>query len=281
MPLRDRDRRSGGRMRRNDGPSSLRIVAAFAVLGLLLGGGVWLYVKGRSSSVAIDDKSLCRTSRAPSAVTVILLDMSDRLSEPQRMAVHNELYRARQRVPRFGLIEAYAVDPSGRRLIEPVIQICNPGTGADLNHLYQNPELARRRWERFDSDLSQKLDELTERPSGNKSPIFEAIQSAALRTFNRPDLDGVPKELLVVSDLMQNVPGKLSLYQEHPNFKAFKKSTYFANIRADLGGVSTQVLMLVRPSVQSDALWLVSFWESYFAAQGAHIESIQPVYGEQ
>ena len=70
-----------------------------------------------------------------------------------------------------------------------VIGLCNPGKGDDLNRIYQNPELARKRWEQdFAAVLSAKLDELLAAPDSASSPIFEAVQAVAVRSFNKPEL---------------------------------------------------------------------------------------------
>jgi hypothetical protein len=48
--------------------------------------------------------------------------------------------------------------------------------------------------------------------------IFEAVQATALRTFGRPEYDGWTKRLVIVSDLLQNLPGRLNMYQRVPSF---------------------------------------------------------------
>lgn len=276
-----RDHLGGGRASRvgSSSPPSTKIFALGALLVGLIITGVALYVTGQAQLVLTDPTTLCPSDRPPSEVLVILLDMSDQFSEPQRLKIRNELDRIKATIGRFGLIEVYAVDRLDQRVTRPVVHLCNPGTGADMNVVYQNPDLARRKWAGFMQQLDAELDRLMAAPDSSTSAIFEAVQSIALRTFNRPDFGGLPKHLVIVSDLLQNVPGKLSHYQGVPSFEEFQGSDYFSEVRADLGGVGVTLLYLVRPRTPQKWPDHYRFWEQYFLVQGATVKRLEPVYG--
>lgn len=275
MPL--RDHLHGRRSRHAAKTPVLKIALLALFLTGLLGTGGFLYFKSQSERVRTDE-ALCPTDKGPSSVTVLLLDMSEEFTEPQRLKIANELERIKKDIPRFGLIEAYAVD-QGERVPKPVVHVCNPGTGEDLNRLYQNPELARARWKEFSQELNTELDRLMGRPASPTSAIFEAVQSTALRTFNRQEYEGVPKRLVLVSDLLQNVPSKMSHYQGTPPFGEFQRTPYFSEVRADLADVTVTVLYLVRPRAPQKWPDHYQFWEQYFLAQGAEVDRVEPVYG--
>jgi hypothetical protein len=253
--------------------------AAFALV--LVVGGATLAIKGRAAAVPTNPTTLCPTQRPPSEITVILLDVSDRFSEPQRLRIQNELSRLRDSIPRFGLVEVYTVDRLRRRVTEPVSHLCNPGTGADLNKIYQNPQLARKKWDGFAAKLRADINHQIEAPAHATSPIFEAIQATALRTFGKPEYDGLPKHLVIVSDLLQHVPGGLSMYAGVPSFDSFKSSPYFSRVRSDLEGVSVLVYYLVRPGVAKQDGKHIAFWDSYFESQGAEMEPVEKVFGDK
>jgi hypothetical protein len=259
----------------------LRIAGAAAFVILLLGAGAWLAFKGQTAAVPTDAATLCPTKRPPSEIVVILLDVSSRFSEPQRLQLQNQLARLRDSIPRLGLVEVYTVDKLRRRVTSPVNHLCNPGTGAELNQIYQNPQLARKKWEGFAAKLRADIDgEIKSRPH-KTSPIFEAIQSTALRTFGRPEYDGLPKHLVIVSDLLQHVPGGLSMYQDVPPFDKFKNTDYFARVRSDLKDVSVLVYYLVRPGVKEQDRRHLEFWDAYFRFQGAEMEPVEKVFGDK
>jgi hypothetical protein len=259
----------------------LRIAGAAALALVLIAGGAALALKSRSSAVPTDGKTLCPTKRPPSEIMVILLDVSDRFSAPQRLQLENQLTRLRDSVPRFGLVEVYTVAHRRWRLTAPYDHLCNPGNGAELNQMYQNPQLARKKWDGFAAKLRADIDkQMSSRPM-KTSPIFEAIQSTALRTFGKPEFDGLPKRLVIVSDLLQHVPGGLSMYEKVPSFDAFKKTDYFARVRADLKGVSVLVYYLVRPEVKEQDRKQIDFWDEYFEFQGAKLEPMEKVFGDK
>jgi hypothetical protein len=280
MRLRDYGGAAGAE-RRQGRNTTVKIAALAAVALLLIGSGAWLALKGRASAVPTDHATLCPTKRPPSEISVILLDVSDRFTEPQRLQIQNQLTRVRDSVPRFGLVEVYTVDRLRRRVTAPVAHLCNPGTGADLNRVYQNPELAKKKWNGFAGKLAADVDRQIEKPASKTSPIFEAIQATALRTFGKPEYDGLPKHLLIVSDLLQNVPGQLSMYQELPTFDAFKRTPYFSRVRTDLEGVSVVVYYLARASGTRQGPAHLAFWKDYFESQGAEVERVRKVFGDR
>ncbi|HEY0351675.1 MAG TPA: hypothetical protein VGC48_06105 [Gemmatimonadales bacterium] len=259
----------------------LRIAGAAALALVLILGGATLAIKSHSSAVPTDSKTLCPTKRPPSQIMVILLDVSSRFSEPQRLQIQNQLARLRDSVPRFGLVEVYTVDRLGRRLTEPVNHLCNPGTGAELNQMYQNPQLAKKKWDGFAAKLRSDINKQIEAKPHATSPIFEAIQATALRTFGKPEYDGLPKRLVIISDLLQHVPGGLSMYKQVPPFDEFKKTDYFARVRSDLSGVSVLLYYLVRPKVEDQGPKHIAFWEDYFRFEGAKMEPMEKVFGDK
>ncbi len=258
-----------------------RIAAVGLLLVFLIGTGITFFVKGEAGLVPTDPVSLCPTKRPPSEIVVILLDVSDQFSDPQRLQVHHYLARIRDSIPRFGLVEVYTVDRLGRRVTEHVTHLCNPGAGDDLSQIYQNPELARKKWQGFADKLRSDIDEQISARRMATSPIFEAIQATALRTFGKPEYDGLPKHLVIVSDLMQHVPGGLSMYQRVPAFEEFKNSSYFSRVRADLNGVSVFLGYLVRSNAPKQTPGHLGFWREYFRFQGAEIDSVDRIFGDK
>jgi hypothetical protein len=259
----------------------LRIAGAAAVALVLIVGGAALALKGRWAAVPTNATTLCPTKRPPSEIMAILLDVSSRFSEPQRLQIQNQLARLRDSVPRFGLVEVYTVDRLRRRLTQPVDHLCNPGTGAELNQMYQNPQLARKKWDGFAAKLRTDINRQIEAPPHATSPIFEAIQATALRTFGKPEYDGLPKRLVIISDLLQHVPGGLSMYKGVPHFDSFKNTDYFARVRSDLSGVSVLIYYLVRPTVKEQDPKHIAFWDDYFRFEGAKMEPMEKVFGDR
>ncbi|HEX6996579.1 MAG TPA: hypothetical protein VF322_00440 [Gammaproteobacteria bacterium] len=293
MPLRSaggapRSSRGVGRLRQAPARrerSALAVAGAVFALVALVGVGIGAYVLSRASHVAIDPETLCPVEQPPAEVVAVLLDMSDRLNEVQLLAVRNHLNRILYgELPRFARVEVYAVQDRPSAVAEPVVGLCNPGKGDDLSRIYQNPDLARRRWERdFAESIGAKLDALLAAPDSASSPIFEAIQAVAVRLFGKPEYDGVPKRLIVVSDLLQNVRGRGSHgshYRGVPAFEEFRSSPYFAQVRADLDGVRVHLYYMNRSDQSVQGARHIRFWDEYFSAQGATVMTVERIFGD-
>jgi hypothetical protein len=269
---------------RRGSPKTSRVsTAALLALSLaLVACAGYLWWLNRGTNREIDAATLCPKDERVPDVTVLLLDMSDSLGEAQSAKLKNDLARIQQDIPRFGLIALYAVEGGTRAFIRPVLELCNPGDGADLNALYQNPTLAKQRWQKeFASKLNSELSKLLELPSTSSSPILEALQAAAVQTFDAPKNDHARKRLFIVSDLMQNVPTKMNQYLGILPFATFKSSPYYNEVRTNLKDVEVTIFYVVRP--QSPQKWPEHrlFWEEYLTAQGAMLERIEPLYGVQ
>lgn len=253
---------------------------AGVVLVAILAGGASLWIKSAQVHVATDSETLCPTDRSIAGLTVVLLDVSDRFSEAQRLDVENRLRRVQRALPRFNLLEVYTVEGDRPTIAKPLIHLCSPGKGDDLSQWYQNPTLARKHWNGFSDRLTREFQRLLTAPAASISPIYEAVQATALRTFGRSDYDGIDKRLIIVSDLLQNVPGKQSHYSGIPVFETFRKEPYFAQSRADLQDVHVDIFYLNRSGQTPQGAGHIRFWEQLLTAQGATVESVERIYGD-
>lgn len=258
---------------------SVKIVLLVGFLLVLIVLMILLYVWGKGSYVKTDPESLCPTDRKPTEVDIILLDMTDEFTERQRLQVRNELEKLKEQIAPLGLIEVFAVDPVSEHVPIALLRMCKPVAGNAVNPLYQNPQMAQDRWNRFIVRLDTEMARLMRSPASKASPVFEAIQATALHSFNRSQFEKVQKRLVVVSDLLQNVHGKLSQYHESIPFSDFRRSPYFSEIRADLTGVEVVLFYLVRPRAPQKWPDHYRFWEEYFLDQGATVEQLVPIYG--
>ena len=280
-----RKRRSRGRARRGAGTGAtvlgltlLGVVAA--ILAGFLGAGWWL---GRSAA-EIDKGTFCPKD-GPISVTAVLIDATDPLNEGPREAVRIALDEVRDRVPTRGALEVYALDatasPSSSGLLRPLVGLCNPGRGGEINPLYGNPDMVERRWrDGFDGPLRRALDELT-RPRGeaSASPIMEAVQSVAVTAFRGRGRESVPLRLVVVSDMLQHTEG-FSHYRGRPDFAAFRNGPYYRKVRADLRGAEVELFYLRRDTRKGlqDAAH-VQFWREFFTDQGGVFARFLPIEG--
>lgn len=270
-----RSRRAGRRGGAGDGWK----IALGAVLALIAFGGLGA-VAWFSATVAppptLDAETLCPAD-GPSAVTVVLLDVSDDLPEPARLQVRTRLLDLADAMPTYGLLELRVLSPddaAGRVLFSR----CNPGTGEGLSSLTANPEAVRRTWdEGFRQPLTQLLEAGLPAAPADTSPIMRAIQRAAIDHFDGRAAEGRDKRLVVVSDMIENTPA-YSQYAGDLTFRRFAATPAFQDLRTDLAGAAVTVLYVQRRpgGAPFDTGAHIAFWNTWVETmKGRLVEAVK------
>ena len=91
----------------------------------------------------------------------------------------------------------------------------------DVSVLTSNPRLIKEKWDqRFSQPLEALFTKMLATPSADESPIFESIQSIAVTAFGSLPDSTTTRKLIVVSDMLQNVP-EYSQYKTAWEFRGF------------------------------------------------------------
>ena len=246
------------------------IVILFVVLAFLLTiGGIALWIKP-SLTGCPDDGKYPRT--------VVLIDATDSFSPSQVKTVREHINELRRELTLHEWVGIFVLRADNLILPEPEIALCNPGSEADANPLYQNPEIIRRRFERkFQRPLEDALRRLAETESPQAtSPILEMVEAIALDS----DFDSTQmRRMIIISDMLQNVPQYSHYRDSPPNFSTFRESGYarqFMNL--SLLGVDVEILYLIRESTgELQTHGHIAFWKNYFDAVGGKLNRVKPV----
>lgn len=244
----------------------LKIVGVVVAVGLI----GFAYVGVMNSTKPLDDETLCPTS--PSSVTVLLVDVTDPMTTAQKQDFRNQLNRLRSAIPRYGQLIITKVDSSSSELLRPVIVRCNPGTADDVNDLTGNPSgVQKSHDEQFVAPLDLAFDSLTRASAADRSPIFESVQSVALTELAKSEVSGVPRKLVLVSDLLQNTE-TISFYSGLPAQDELIGSAPFRRVRTDLSGLDVEIWMLERSDAnQTQPRALIELWDAAITAQGGNV----------
>lgn len=252
----------------------------FVLLIGVVSTGVWM---SRQHAVTTDPETLCLIDAPPPSIAVVLIDVTDALSEGERAQVGSEVERIRETLPRHGLLEVYAMGRSPEDVAQPRLSLCNPGRGSEVSSIYQNPELVERRWQQgFRDRLDVAMASVGDEQSGEQSLILEAIRSVALMRMGQAQFDGVDKQLLVFSDFLQHVPGQFSHYRTPaPDYAAFRATPYAASVQADLSGIGIRAFYIQRPAQQRlQGREHLQFWIDHFEASGGRVDSAKRIFGD-
>ncbi len=241
-------------------------------LAALAGGAYFMW-----SRPAGLDARMCPPS-GPTGHFVLLVDTTDPLTFTQGQAystIVNELIE--KRTPEGHLLSVFLLGEDFKSTAAPVVELCNPGTGADKSELTANTRKLRRQYEeRFLRPLLDATKDMVAKKSGKASPVLEMLQLVGLNGFRKADVKGV-RRLIVISDMLHNTP-QFSMYRDLPEHKAFASTPYGQRTQAELRDVEVELHYLINsPKLQTRQN--LSFWESYFNKAGARIVAVRPMEG--
>lgn len=255
---------------------------AFLILALsviVLGIFAALNFQATSDQEKIDQSTYCKKDK-DSEITVILIDHTDTITTIQRAALENRLWDIVNSVGKNSKIKLYEVNNVKAQVLNPAIDICNPGSEKDVNEFTGNKMLAHKKFEeRFRKPLKLILDGILSKENATNSPIMEAIQSVAVTSFIGEEKAAEKKRFILVSDLLENTKN-YSLYKSEVNFEDFKNSEHWKSVRSDLSDVDVEIFFLRRNGADKfQNTNLRKFWINFFEEQRAVVSRFLPIEG--
>ena len=251
----------------------------FGILGLgfvlaILGAAAYYFLTRGSGP---DKVTLC-PAKGPKGHYVLLVDKTDPLNFTQKQAFSvllDDLIR--KRLPEGYLLSVFVLGEDFKALAEPLVELCNPGSGENKSALTNNVGWARRDYEqKFIKPLMHQAEVLQESQPAKASPIFEMLQLVAINGFRRHDVKG-ERRLFLMSDMLHN-NASFSMYRALPNYSSFADTDYGRKTRAALQGVEVELYYLIN-TPQFQTRRNLKFWEEYFDKSGARLVAVRPLEG--
>jgi hypothetical protein len=257
-----------------------QLVGAFLVgIALLLAAGLIVaYIAVTSSRPTMDSQTHCPAQGA-STVTAILFDRTDPINDKQKLFLKNKLDDLRDSAQKFEEGDTYSLQDQGDNLVTPLLEVCNPGKGADVDPITGSPVLAQERWRKqFDAPLADMMSAMREGGGAKTSAILEAVQSVSLQSFQRPQIADKPRKLVLISDRLQ-FTRTLDFYKSELNYRMFRNSTEALRLHTNLARVAVGIFFI--PRAKQDRIRpLINFWTEWFIDQGARQDSFRIIWVE-
>jgi hypothetical protein len=247
----------------------------FLVLAIAIAGTAGFFVLTREA--APDKVTLC-PSKGPKGHYVLLVDKTDPMSFTQKQAFSVLLQDiVQKRLPEEYLLSVFILGEDFKESAEPLVELCNPGSGEKNSAWTSNVDWIRRDYEeKFIKPVMQQAEALQGSKPAKASPIFEMLQLVAINGFHRSDVKG-ERRLLLVSDMLHN-NSAFSMYRGIPTYSSFADTDYALKTRTDLRGVEVELYYLINtPQLQTRRNQ--SFWEEYFDKSGARLIEVFPLGG--
>jgi len=196
-----------------------------------------------------DPETMCPEG-GPSRVTAILVDTTDRVGPTSRADILGRLDELVSGSRPDEMMIVFETTPAAANVAAPRLTVCNPGNPDAANPLISSPELIRQRLEDgFRAPLARLFEELVDADEAAASPVMETIQAISVTVLARASYAGVPKRLILISDLMQHSE-HLSLYRRPLDYGAFAGTT---------GAEAAQDFRPRMPSIFWKSVWTQTF----------------------
>jgi hypothetical protein len=249
-----------------------------AVLALgILSAGAYIYATA-ARPPSLDRSSLCPVD-GPRSVTEVLLDSTDEIPDIAKREVRTVLVDMAETLPTYGLLEIRLLDPkvAGGKSI---FARCNPGDGSGLSEYTANPLLAKKRWM---DGFRQPLDEALQtgfRPlPGKTSPIMETIQRIAVERFSGRTVEGIPKSLVLISDMLEH-ESEYSQYAGDLSYRRYKASRAYQKFRTDLYGADVMIYYIQRLSGKPiNSADHIQFWAEWIRDNNGRLKQASKLQG--
>ncbi|KAI96360.1 hypothetical protein T281_00700 [Rhodomicrobium udaipurense JA643] len=235
-------------------------VLLIACTAALAGGG--FYAAASLKADLIDPATLCPRNGATSA-TLVLIDRTDPLTPVEQSFAKDLIAAQRDAAARGERIAVKVLRERERGLgvaLETLVDLCNPGAGAEVNPFFENPKRIAVRYESaFLQPVEDALAALENEGTATASPIAEALALGVQSLDVQPE--GLLKVILI-SDMMEHGPGA-SAYNGTLTSAALTERL-LPEVRPALSAARTKVVLLPRPRFAKQQASALKVWRRLF-----------------
>ena len=229
---------------------------------------------------AKDPKTVCSQKSIPGH-TVLLLDVSDKLTPAQHERLKNELMnlsatstnRPDALLSKGEKLTLYFTNEDGE-MPTKAFSMCHPGRLEDRNtseSLSEGAIYAQKKWEAFSTTTLAAIDnKLMSTTSLSSSPILESINYIRSKEFPPPSVISSDdnSRLLIWSDLLENSSEKNHFSSD------LKNDASYAEYPISLNNVDVSIYYLLSEKYSNhQTKYHKQWWRKFFANAGADLQS--------
>jgi hypothetical protein len=273
----NRDKKSSSSKRGKKKSGNLLAVVIMSTVAVLFGLIIYTFVTVSSEIIPRDKETLCRIDGQYNK-HIILLDVTGVYSLIQHKTIRQAIENNVADLAVDEQLQLHFITSSVSDVVQPLMKVCNPGQGEDVDAFFGNANMIKKKWEQ---KLFRPLNEiLTEFDSANtvaaKSPIFETIQMINNQSIKRSE-EGTKTRFTIISDFIQH-SDDYSFFKN--NIENFWRSNYQHKVYTELKDVEMQLLFVRRDGREKylGKIYL-DFWKEYFTKSGSEKVIIKRIEG--
>lgn len=263
------------RAKKDDG--NLVGILIISTVVLLVIGIIYAFVSVSSEKIERNKENLCRVDGNYNK-HVIVLDITGRYSLIQHKTIRQAIENEVKDLALDEQLQLYFITDSVVAGVKPLMEVCNPGKGENVDGLTGNKRLIKKKWEdKLYNPLNKILSDFDANPTiAAKSPILETIQMINNLSLKKSK-EGTKTRFTIMSDFIQN-SDDYSFFRN--KIENFWNSNYRHKIYTKFDDVDVK-LMFIRRNGREEYLSekYLDFWKKIFEESGSKKVTVERIEG--
>jgi len=263
------------RAKKNSG--NLAGILIISAVGIVFSAIIYMYVSVSSEQVPRNKDNLCKVDGNYNK-HIILLDITGRYSLIQHKTIRQTIEKEVENLELDEQLQFYFITNSVVAGVKPLMEVCNPGKGENVDAAFGNKAMIKKKWEdKLYKPLNNILTDFdTNQKTADKSPIFETVQMINNASIKKSK-EGTKTRFTIISDFIQH-SDDYSFFRN--KIKNFWTTTYRQKVYTKFDNVDVN-LMFMRRNGREEYLndEYLDFWKKYFTESGSKNVVIKRVEG--
>jgi len=273
----NKDRKKSDTKRGKKDTGNLAGILIISVVAVLFIAIIYTFVSVSSEQIERNKDNLCRVDGNYNK-HVVVLDITGRYSLIQHKTIRKAIENIVEDLTLDEQLQLYFITDSVVAGVKPLMEVCNPGKGENVDGLTGNKKMVIKKWEdKLYKPLNKILTDFDANPTiAAKSPIFETIQMINNLSLKNTK-EGTKTRFTIMSDFIQH-SDDYSFFRN--KIENFWKSNYRQKIYTKFDNVNVD-LMFIRRNGREEYLSdrYLDFWKKFFTDSGSKKVTIERIEG--
>jgi hypothetical protein len=272
-----RDRKKSITKRGKKSTGNLAGILIISVMIIIVASIIYSFISVSSNQVKRNKDNLCRVDGQYNK-HVVVLDITGKYSLLQHKTIRSAIEDIVKNLELEEQLQFYFITDSVATVVKPLMEVCNPGKGENIDSLVGNKKLVMQKWEnKLYKPLNKILSDFDENQQTiYSSPIFETIQMINNLSLKKSK-DNTKIRFTIMSDFIQHSADYSFLRNKIENFWT---STYYQKVYTIFKDVDISLLFMRRNGREEylNKKYL-DFWKEYFIKLGSKNVTIKRLEG--
>jgi hypothetical protein len=277
MAVKNNNRKKSETKRGKKDTGNLAGILIISVVVVLVIGIIYAFISVSSDQVERNKENLCRVDGNYNK-HVIVLDITGRYSLIQHKTIRQAIENEVKDLALEEQLQLYFITDSVVAGVKPLMEVCNPGKGENVDGLTGNKKLIKKKWEdKLYNPINKILSDFDANPTiAARSPIMETIQMINNLSLKKSK-EGTKTRFTIMSDFIQH-SDDYSFFRN--KIENFWNSNYRQKVYTKFDNVNVK-LMFIRRNGREEYLddKYLDFWKKYFTESGSKKVTIKRIEG--